>query len=65
MMKTTLNIPDELVKEAMITSKSKTKTDAVIAGLKELIRQKKIERVLSSIGRLEFSDEWRKARHER
>jgi Arc/MetJ family transcription regulator len=64
-MKTTLNIPDELIKEAMTTSKSKTKTDAVIAGLRELIRRKKIERVLSSAGKLEFSDRWYKARHER
>lgn len=64
-MKTTLNIPDELIKEAMTTSKSKTKTDVVIAGLKELIRKKKIERVLSSAGKLEFSDRWYKARHER
>lgn len=64
-MKTTLNIPEELIKEAMATSKSKTKTNAVIAGLKELIRQKKIEKVLSSVGKLEFSDTWDKARHER
>ena len=64
-MKTTLNIPDELIKEAMTTSKSKTKTDAVIAGLKELIKRKKIEKVLSSAGKLEFSDEWDRARHAR
>ncbi len=64
-MKTTLNIPDNLIKEAMITAKMKTKTDAVIAGLKELIRKKKIERVLSLAGKLEFSDRWYKARHER
>lgn len=64
-MKTTLNIPDELIKEAMATAKSKTKTEAVIAGLRELIRQKKIERVLSAAGKLEFSDLWDRARHER
>jgi hypothetical protein len=64
-MKTTLNIPDDLIKEAMAVSKGRTKTDVVIAGLKELIRQKKIERVLSSAGKLEFSDKWEKARHGR
>ncbi len=64
-MKTTLNIPDELVKEAMMVSKSKTKTEAVITGLRELIRQRKIERVLTSVGKLQFSDQWKKARHER
>ena len=64
-MKTTLDIPDDLIKEAMIVSKSRTKKEAVITGLKELIRQKKIERVLSSAGKLEFSDRWEKARHGR
>jgi Arc/MetJ family transcription regulator len=64
-MKTTLNIPDDLIKEAMTASQSRTKTEAVITGLKELIRQSKIERVLSAAGKLEFSDEWEKARHGR
>lgn len=64
-MKTTLNIPDDLIKEAMATAKSRTKTDAVIAGLKELIRKKKVEQVLSFAGKLDFSDKWDKARHER
>ncbi len=64
-MKTTLDIPDELIKEAMTVSKSRTKKEAVITGLRELIRQKKIERVISSTGKLEFSDAWEKARHDR
>jgi len=64
-MKTTLDIPDELLKEAMAVSKSRTKKEAVITGLRELIRQRKIERVLSSAGKLEFSDSWEKARHAR
>ncbi len=64
-MKTTLDIPDELIKEAMLASKSRTKTEAVVAGLKELVLRKKIENVLSSAGKLEFSDDWEKARHGR
>jgi Arc/MetJ family transcription regulator len=64
-MKTTLNIPDDLLKEAMTVSKSRTKTEAVLTGLRELIRQRKIERVLSSAGKMEFSDKWEKARHGR
>lgn len=64
-MKTTLNIPDELLKEAMTASKSRTKTETVITGLMELIRQRKIERVISSVGKLEFSDAWEKVRHGR
>ncbi len=64
-MKTTLDIPDNLISEAMQASKSRTKREAVINGLKELIRKKKIERILSSVGNLEFSDEWEKSRHVR
>ena len=64
-MKTTLNIPESLFRESMAASKINTKTGAVIAGLKELIRQKKIEGILSSAGELEFSDQWNKGRHER
>jgi Arc/MetJ family transcription regulator len=64
-MKTTLDIPDDLIKEAMTVSKSKTETEAVIAGLRELIRQRKIEGVLLSAGKLEFSDKLEKARHVR
>jgi Arc/MetJ family transcription regulator len=64
-MKTTLDIPDELIKEAMTVSKSRTKKEAVITGLKELIRQRKIDRVIASAGKLEFSDKWEEARHGR
>ncbi|MBZ0155373.1 MAG: type II toxin-antitoxin system VapB family antitoxin [Alphaproteobacteria bacterium] len=64
-MKTTLNIPEDLLKEAMQVSKSRTKTEAVIEGLRELIRQRRIERILSSAGKMEFSDTWDAARHGR
>jgi Arc/MetJ family transcription regulator len=64
-MKTTLDIPDELIKEAMAISKSRTKKEAVVTGLRELIRQRKIAKVISSAGRLDFSDTWEKARHGR
>ena len=64
-MKTTLDIPEELIKEAMAASNSKTKTEAVITGLRELIRLRKIEKVVAAAGKLEFSDKWEKARHGR
>jgi Arc/MetJ family transcription regulator len=64
-MKTTLDIPDELIKEAMALSKSRTKKEAVVTGLRELIRQRKIANVISASGKLAFSDTWEKARHGR
>ncbi|MBZ0158254.1 MAG: hypothetical protein K8I29_18825 [Alphaproteobacteria bacterium] len=35
-------------------SKSRTKTEAVIEGLRELLLQRRIERILSSVGKPEF-----------
>jgi len=65
MMKTTLNIPEDLIREAMTASKSRTKTEAVLAGLNELIRSQKMERVLSGVGKVQIRDDWDKKRHER
>lgn len=39
-MKTTLNIPEGLLKEAMRLADIKSKTEAVITALKEFVRQK-------------------------
>lgn len=64
-MKTTLNIPESLIEEAMTISKSKSKTETVIAGLNELIRRQKIERVLEGVGKVKIRDNWDKMRHER
>ncbi len=64
-MKTTLNIPDELIKKAMSLSKHRTKTETVIIALHEYIRLKKIEKILAHEGKLEFDDMWEKSRHAR
>ena len=64
-MKTTLNIPRELLEEAVQLSGVRTKTEAVTLALKELIRQQKIERLIEQAGSLEFSDDWEDARHGR
>ena len=64
-MKTTLNIPEDLVKRTMKLSKSKTKTAAIITAMEEYVRRKKLEDIISMKGKLRFSDDWEKARHER
>ena len=64
-MKTTLNIPEDLVKRTMKLSKSKTKTAAIITALEEYVRRKKLEDIIGMKGKLRFSDDWEKARHER
>jgi hypothetical protein len=64
-MKTTLNIPDDLIKKAMSLARHKTKTEAVVVALQEYIRKKKIEKIVANEGKLEFDDAWEKSRHAR
>ncbi len=64
-MKTTLNIPESLIKEAMKLSNRRTKTDTIIMALKEYIRKKQLERVIAMSGKLDFSEDWERGRHER
>ena len=64
-MKTTLNIPEDLIKKAMALAKHKTKTETVIVALQEYVRQKKIEKILQHQGKLEFDETWEKSRHAR
>lgn len=64
-MKTTLNIPEDLVKTAMMLSKHNTKTETIIVALKEYIRLKKVEKVLEHEGKLQMEDTWERSRHAR
>ncbi len=64
-MKTTLNIPEDLIKTAMSLSSYRTKTETVIVALREYIRLKKTEKVIEQEGKLQFEDTWEKARHAR
>ena len=50
-IKKTLNIPKELLDEAVKVSGATTQTMAVVLGLKELVRQKKIENLLELKGK--------------
>lgn len=46
-MKTTLDIQDSLLKEAIRLSGARTKTEAVRLALEELIRQKRLEEIIA------------------
>ncbi len=54
-MRTTLDIPIELMEEAKKLLGFKSKTDVLIFSLRELIRQKKIEELKSLAGRIELN----------
>ena len=64
-MKTTFNIPEDLLKTAMFLSKNRTKTKTIVSALKEYIRLKKIEEVIDNEGKLDFENVWEKTRHAR
>lgn len=53
-MRTTLNIPAELVDEALRLLGFKSKTDAVILALRELIRQRRIEQLKALSGHIKL-----------
>ena len=62
-MRTNIVIDDKLMKEALKTSRMKTKKEAVEEGLKLLIRRKKQENIKNLKGRLNWQgdlDEMRK-----
>jgi hypothetical protein len=64
-MKITLNIPEDLMRAAVSLSKSRTKSQAVIIALQEFVHRRKVEKLLSLEGKVEFDDTWEKNRHAR
>jgi len=53
-MKTTLNLPDELINEAMHTLNMKTKSEVVIYALRDLLRRKKVESLRNYKGKVDL-----------
>ena len=51
-MRTTLNLPSDLVRKAQQAVRARTKTEAIIMGLKSLLRQENAEALLSLQGKL-------------
>lgn len=53
-MRTTLDLPDELLEEARKLLGFKSKTDTVVVSLQELIRRKRIEELKGLAGKIEL-----------
>jgi hypothetical protein len=53
-MRTTLDIPEDLLKEAQDLLGYKSKTDTIIMSLTELIRRKKIEELKGLAGTIDL-----------
>ena len=53
-MRTTLDLPDDLMNEAQRVLGFKSKTDTVILSLTELIRRRRIEELKGLLGRVDL-----------
>lgn len=54
-MRTTLDLPEELLAEAQATLGFKSKTDTIIVALRELVRRQRIEKLKALMGKVELS----------
>ena len=53
-MRTTLDLPEELINEAMKATQIQTKTRVIITALEELIRKSKISEIKSYKGKIDL-----------
>jgi Arc/MetJ family transcription regulator len=53
-MRTTLNLPDKLVQDAMEASRQKTKTAVIIVALQDLVRKSRIQELRQFKGRVDL-----------
>lgn len=54
-MRTTLDLPEQLVEEAREALGFKSKTDTVVVALRELVRRKRLEELKGLLGRVELN----------
>lgn len=66
-MRTTLDLPQDLLQQAVKLSKEKTKTGTIVMALREYIRSKKLEKLAHASGsvKMEPNYDWAKVRHGR
>ncbi len=61
-MRTTLDIPEDLIEEARRIQGFKSKTDTVILALREMIRRNRIEEIKGLRGRLDLRADLERSR---
>jgi Arc/MetJ family transcription regulator len=54
-MKTTIDIPDQALADAMRFTGAKTKRDAVVKALEEFNRRKRVDDLVAKLGTLDFA----------
>lgn len=55
-MRSTLNIPDNLMSEVQKLSGEKSKTKAIVVAMEEFVRDRKIKKLLSLRGKIQIDD---------
>ena len=53
-MRTTLDLPESLMKQAMKVSHQRTKTAVIITALQDLVRKSRLQQLKSFRGKVEF-----------
>jgi Arc/MetJ family transcription regulator len=61
-MRTTLNVPDDLMQEALRITRFRSKTDVVIYSLKELIRRRRLEELKELKGKVHIDIDRKRSR---
>lgn len=61
-MRTTIDIPDELMERALRAGALRSKRDAVLAGLEELVRKSEREALRRMAGQIEIDVDLRRSR---
>lgn len=64
-MRTSLDVPGDLLEEAKEVSRTKTKTQAVILALSEMIQRRKSRRILELKGSLSAPYDYKNLRRKR
>ena len=64
-MRTTVDLDDHLVKEALKVTGISKKTKLLEEALREIIRKKKREKIIKKFGQLKFDPKVVKLRHQR
>ncbi|MGO9016278.1 MAG: type II toxin-antitoxin system VapB family antitoxin [Dissulfurispiraceae bacterium] len=63
-MRSTLNIPDELVEQVQKESGSKTKTEAITTAMQEYLRLQKRKKLIALLDKKSFAFDWEKQEEE-
>ena len=66
-MKTTVDIPDKTLKDAIRFSKAKTKREIIVRALDEYVRRERVERLIAKFGTMDgimTQEELRKMRED-